>query len=51
VTEGKLTLQINQVAGVDFKFTSQQLTLNISQLAERVMRPAWCRSPTTSTWP
>src|SRR5258705_4433239 len=27
--EGKLTLQINQVAGVDFSFTSQQLTLNI----------------------
>jgi hypothetical protein len=40
VTEGKLTLQINQIAGVDFKFTSQQLTLNISQLAERVMKPA-----------
>src|SRR3977135_2833169 len=29
VQEAKLTLQINQVAGVDFKFTSQQLTLNI----------------------
>jgi hypothetical protein len=39
-TEGKLTLQINQVAGVDFGFTSQQLTLNISDLAERVIRPA-----------
>lgn len=39
-TEGKLTLQINQVAGVDFKFTSQQLTLNISDLSERVIRPA-----------
>src|SRR6202011_2210675 len=32
VQEGKLTLQINQVAGVDFKFTSQQLTLNIAAL-------------------
>jgi hypothetical protein len=40
VTEGKVTLQINKVAGVDFKFTSQQLTLNIAQLAERVMQPA-----------
>jgi len=40
VSEAKLTLQINQVAGVDFKFTSQQLTLNISDLSERVIRPA-----------
>lgn len=40
VSEAKLTLQINQVAGIDFKFTSQQLSLNIDQLAERVIRPA-----------
>jgi hypothetical protein len=40
VSEAKLTLTINQVAGVDFKFTSQQLTLNIDQLSERVIRPA-----------
>src|SRR5690242_19659294 len=40
VQEAKLTLQINKVAGVDFKFTSQQLTLNIKDLAERVIRPA-----------
>lgn len=40
VQEGKLTLVINQVAGVDFKFTSQQLTLNIADLSERVIRPA-----------
>jgi hypothetical protein len=40
VTEGKLTMTINQVAGVDFKFTSQQLTLNIGALSERVIRPA-----------
>jgi hypothetical protein len=39
-TEGKVTLQINQIAGVDFKFTSQQLTLNIAQLSERVIQPA-----------
>jgi hypothetical protein len=40
VTEGKTSLQINKVAGVDFKFTSQQLTLNIGDLSERVIRPA-----------
>jgi hypothetical protein len=40
VQEGKLSLQINQVAGVDFKFTSQQLTLNIATLTERVIQPA-----------
>jgi hypothetical protein len=40
VKEGKLTLQINKVAGVDFNFTSQQLTLNIAQLSERVIQPA-----------
>lgn len=40
VQEAKLTLQINKVAGVDFKFTSQQLTLNIADLSERVIRPA-----------
>src|SRR6187402_3099440 len=40
VSEAKTTLTINQVAGVDFKFTSQQLTLNIGELSERVIRPA-----------
>ena len=40
VTEGKLTMTANQVRGVDFSFTSQQLTLNISELADRVIRPA-----------
>lgn len=40
VTEGKVTIAINQIAGVDFKFTSQQLTLNIGELSERVIRPA-----------
>lgn len=39
-SEAKVSLQINQVAGVDFKFTSQQLTLNIGQLTERVIQPA-----------
>ncbi|MET4184953.1 hypothetical protein ABIB94_007082 [Bradyrhizobium sp. JR7.2] len=39
-TEAKTTIQVNQIAGVDFAFTSQQLTLNIGDLAERVIRPA-----------
>lgn len=40
VTEGKETFTVNSIAGVDFRFTSQQLTQNISDIAERVMRPA-----------
>jgi len=40
VTEGKLTMVANNVRGVDFSFTSQQLTLNITELAERVIKPA-----------
>lgn len=40
VVEGKLTMVANNVRGVDFNFTSQQLTLNISELAERVIKPA-----------
>lgn len=40
VVEGSETFTVNKQAGVDFKFTSQELTLNVSELAERVMRPA-----------
>lgn len=40
VTEAKTSIQVNQIAGVDFAFTSQQLTLNIKELAERVIQPA-----------
>lgn len=40
VVEGKLTMVANNVRGVDFNFTSQQLTLNISELADRVIKPA-----------
>jgi hypothetical protein len=40
VTEGKTSIVVNQIAGVDFAFTSQQLTLNIGELSERVIRPA-----------
>ncbi len=39
-TEGKLTMQVSNVRGVDFSFTSTQLTLNIGELADRVIKPA-----------
>lgn len=40
VTEAKTSIVVNQIAGVDFAFTSQQLTLNIGELSDRVIRPA-----------
>ena len=40
VTEGKTTIVIDQRKGVDFKFTSQELTLKIEDLSERVIKPA-----------
>lgn len=40
VVEGKTTITVNQRRGVDFKFTSQDLTLKISDLSERVIKPA-----------
>src|SRR5690349_2783486 len=40
VTEGSETFTVNKQKGVDFKFTSQELTLNISEMADRVMKPA-----------
>lgn len=40
VLEGKTTLAIDQQIGVDFKFTSSDLTLKISDLSERVIKPA-----------
>lgn len=40
VTEGKLTMSVDKRKGVDFAFTSQDLTLNIKQLSDRVIRPA-----------
>lgn len=43
VTEGKLTLSVNLQKGVDFKFSSTELTLKIEQLADRVIRPAMVR--------
>jgi P22 coat protein - gene protein 5 len=39
-TEGKLTLSVNKQKGVDFAFTSAELTLKIEELADRVIKPA-----------
>jgi hypothetical protein len=43
VTEGKLSLSVNKQIGVDFAFTSTELTLKIDQLADRVIKPALIR--------
>jgi hypothetical protein len=43
VTEGKLTLVVSNQAGVDFGFSSIELTLKIEELADRVIRPAMIR--------
>lgn len=40
VIEGKTTLTIDQQIGVDFQFTSTELTLKIEDLSERVIKPA-----------
>lgn len=40
VIEGKTTLTIDQQIGVDFEFTSSDLTLKITDLSERVIKPA-----------
>lgn len=40
VVEGKLALTVNKQKGIDFQFSSKELTLEIDELAERVIRPA-----------
>lgn len=40
VIEGKVDLTVDQQIGVDFNFSSTDLTLKIDDLAERVMKPA-----------
>lgn len=40
VIEGKVQLVIDQQKGVDFQFTSTELTLKIEDLSERVIKPA-----------
>lgn len=40
VVEGKIPITVNKQKGIDFKFTSQDLTLQIGDLSERVIKPA-----------
>ena len=40
VVEGKIPVTVDTQIGVDFKFTSEQLTLQIGDLSERVIKPA-----------
>lgn len=40
VVEGKTTIVVDKRKGIDFKFTSQELTLDIKELSERVIKPA-----------
>lgn len=40
VIEGKTTLTVDQVRGVDFQFTSTDLTLKVEDMAERILKPA-----------
>lgn len=40
VVEGKTSITVNQQKGVDFSFTSAELTLDIKDLSERVIKPA-----------
>lgn len=40
VAEGKTTITVDRVRGVDFKFTNLELTMKIGDLSERVIKPA-----------
>jgi hypothetical protein len=40
VVEGTTTMSIDKQKGIDFKFTSADLTLEIDELEERVLKPA-----------
>lgn len=40
VVEGKTVFTVDKQKGVDFNFTSEQLTLQIDDLSERVIKPA-----------
>jgi hypothetical protein len=39
VVEGKFTVTVDKQKGIDFKFTSSDLTLQIDKLSERVIKP------------
>lgn len=43
VQEGKVALQVASQAGVDFQFTSAELTMNIREVSDRVIKPAMVR--------
>ena len=38
-TEGKFTMSVDKRKGIDFEFTSQELTLDIKELSDRVIKP------------
>lgn len=40
ITEGKVALTVDKQKGIDFGFTSKELTLSIGELSERVIKPA-----------
>jgi len=40
VVEGKTSITVDKRKGIDFKFTSQELTMSIKDLSERVIKPA-----------
>lgn len=40
VVEGSVALTVDKQKGVDFAFSSKELTLNIKELSERVIKPA-----------
>lgn len=40
ITEGKVALTVDKQKGIDFGFTSKELTLSITELSERVIKPA-----------
>ena len=40
VIEGKVALTVDQQIGVDFAFTSKDLELNVSDMAEHILKPA-----------
>lgn len=40
VVEGKIPVTVDKQKGVDFKFSSSDLTLQIGELSDRVMKPA-----------
>lgn len=40
VTEGKFSITVDKRKGIDFAFSSQDLTLSIKNLSERVIKPA-----------